>query len=121
MAEKIVLSTINDNDSKDNLLSFLRSYDFDTNWEVCKWHSRYFKDIETIIFSKPLEGYQNFSNLLDLTNITAFKLTEDYLVFEPKYIQILYKVKYEDTFFNLLSIITLESRDNNIIRRSISA
>ena len=78
------------------------------------------KDIETIILSKPIEGYQNFSNLLELTNITAFKLTEDYLTFEPKYIQILYKVKYEDTFFNLLSIITLESRNNNIIRRSIS-
>ncbi len=78
------------------------------------------KDIETIILSKPIEGYQNFSNLLELTNITAFKLTEDFLTFEPKYIQILYKVKYEDTFFNLLSIITLESRNNNIIRRSIS-
>ena len=79
------------------------------------------KDIETIILSKPTEGYQNFSNLLELTNIIPFKLTENYLVFEPKYIQILYKVKFEDTFFNLLSIITLESRDNNIIRRSISA
>ena len=76
------------------------------------------KDIETIILSKPIEGYQNFSNLLELTNITAFKLTEDYLTFEPKYIQILYKVKYEDTFFNLLSIITLESRNNNIIRKA---
>ena len=56
------------------------------------------KDIETIILSKPIEGYQNFSNLLELTNITAFKLTEDYLTFEPKYIQILYKVKYRNEF-----------------------
>lgn len=79
------------------------------------------KDIETIMLNKPINGYENFNQLIDLTSINTFKINEDFLVYEPKYLQIHYKAMYQDTFFNLFSIISLTSRNGNIIRRSISS
>ncbi len=79
-----------------------------------------YNDIEQLILNKPIEGYINYQNMIDLSGINSDRINGNLLIFKPEYVQIKYSFNIEEQIFSLYSVINLKSRKNNVIYRSTS-
>ena len=77
-------------------------------------------DIEKIIINRPPEGYVNYQSLIELSGINEDRINKSLLIYKPEYLQIHYTFDLEGQFFHFYSVISLKTRNNNIIHRSIS-
>jgi len=77
-------------------------------------------DIEKIIINRPPKGYVNYQSLIELSGINADRINESLLIYKPEYLQIDYTFDLEGQFFHFYSVISLKTRNNNIIHRSTS-
>ena len=77
-------------------------------------------DIEKLIINRPIDGYKNYNELILLSGINADRINDNLLIYKPDFIQISYTFDLEGKFFHFYSVITLKTRNNNVIRRSTS-
>tara|TARA_B100001540_G_scaffold225789_1_gene200042 strand:- start:179 stop:1114 length:936 start_codon:yes stop_codon:yes gene_type:complete len=77
-------------------------------------------DIEKIIINRPPEGYTSYQSLIELSGINEDRINKSLLIYKPEYLQIHYTFNLEGQFFHFYSVISLKTRNNNIIHRSTS-
>ena len=77
-------------------------------------------DIEKIIINRPPEGYTSYQSLIELSGINEDRINKSLLIYKPEYLQIHYTFDLEGQFFHFYSVISLKTRNNNIIHRSTS-
>ncbi len=77
------------------------------------------KEVELIMLNKPENGYVTLKNLADSTNIDSEKFNKSFIIFEPEFVKINYKLQLEDHVFNFISLLKLQ-KDNFIVYRTIS-
>tara|TARA_B100001093_G_scaffold89442_1_gene81514 strand:+ start:10980 stop:11912 length:933 start_codon:yes stop_codon:yes gene_type:complete len=76
-------------------------------------------DVERIILNKPLNGYNTYKNLLDITAIDTTKLDKSRIIFKPDFVMIKYLLNMEGQMFNFNSLLSLQ-RKNFVIYRTLS-
>ena len=81
---------------------------------------RSLNDVEKLIINRPLEGYLNFQSVIDLSGVNADRIDSSRLIYKPDYIKIKYSFDLEGSIFYLYSVISLKTRNNNVIYRSTS-
>ncbi len=79
-----------------------------------------FNDIERLIINRPPQGYISFANVINLTGISEDRIDSSLLIYKPEYLQINYTFDLEGQFFHFYSVISLKTRNNNVIHRSTS-
>ncbi len=76
-------------------------------------------EVERIILNKPLNGYNTYNNLLDITDIDTYKLDKSRIIFKPDFIMIKYLLNMEGQIFNFISLLSLQ-RKNFVVYRTLS-
>tara|TARA_B100001029_G_scaffold162918_1_gene152646 strand:- start:2958 stop:3893 length:936 start_codon:yes stop_codon:yes gene_type:complete len=79
-----------------------------------------FNDIEKLIINRPPQGYISFANVINLSGISEDRIDSSLLIYKPEYLQINYTFDLEGQFFHFYSVISLKTRNNNLIHRSTS-
>ena len=79
-----------------------------------------FNDIEKLIINRPPQGYNSFANVINLSGISEDRIDSSLLIYKPEYLQINYTFDLEGQFFHFYSVISLKTRNNNLIHRSTS-
>ena len=79
-----------------------------------------FNDIERLIINRPPQGYKSFANVINLSGISEDRIDSSLLIYKPEYLQINYTFDLEGQFFHFYSVISLKTRNNNLIHRSTS-
>ena len=79
-----------------------------------------FNDIEKLIINRPPQGYISFANVINLSGISEDRIDSSLLIYKPEYLQINYTFDLEGQFFHFYSVISLKTRNNNVIHRSTS-
>lgn len=79
-----------------------------------------FNDIEKLIINRPPQGYMSFANVINLSGISEDRIDSSLLIYKPEYLQINYTFDLEGQFFHFYSVISLKTRNNNLIHRSTS-
>ena len=77
-------------------------------------------DIEQLILNKPLQGYKDYQNMIDLSGVNSDRINNELLIFKPEYVQIKYSFNIEQQIFSFYSVINLKTQKNNVIYRSTS-
>ena len=77
-------------------------------------------DIEKLIINRPPEGYINYANVINLSGINDDRIDSSILIYKPEYLQINYSLELEGQLFYFYSVISLKTRNNNVIHRSTS-
>ena len=69
-----------------------------------------YNDIEQLIINKPLQGYKDYQNMIDLSGINSDRINSELLIFKPEYVQINFSFNIEQQIFSFYSVINLKTQ-----------